>query len=139
MTNETKLDPVEVTVTGGSVEVNTVVYGVVQAALDEAGFTEVTVQSPHGDAAVEPSEMPSLLDLIRTKNPSMFDVPVKVTQHASMDAVGQLPNAGATAAAIATVVYGGVLDEAVADEAAMAWVEEPEPTDVEPLPDDIPY
>ena len=66
-----EIDPIEVSVTGGSIETNTLVFGVVQAALDEAGFTEVTVQSPHGDAAVEPSEMPSLLDLIRTKNPSM--------------------------------------------------------------------
>lgn len=135
-----EIDPVEVSVSGGTIEANTLVYGVVQAALDEAGFTDVTVQSPHGDAAVEPSEMPTLLDLIRTKNPSMFDMPVKVTQHASMDAVGQLPNAGATAAAIATVVYGDVLDESVVEEAGMIYVEE----DVaqgqeEPLPDDIPF
>lgn len=133
------IEPIEVTVSGGSVEANTVIYGVVQAALDVAGFTEVTCQSAHGDATAEPSEVLSLLDLIRIKNPSMFDIPVKVIQHAGMDAVGQLPNAGATAAAIAAVVYGGTLDAAVADEAAMAFVEEPEPSDAEPLPDDLPF
>jgi hypothetical protein len=131
------IDPIEVTVAGGTIEANTLVYGVVQTALDEAGFTDITVKSPHGDAECDAAEMPSLLDLIRTKNPSMFDMPVRVTQHASMDAVGALPNAGATAAAIATVVYGGVLDEAVVEEAAMIYVEEDTPG--EEVPDDIPF
>ncbi len=131
------VDPVEVAITGGTVEANTLVYGVVQAALDEAGFTEIQLSSPHGDVEVDVAGMPSLLDLIRTKNPSMFDMPVKVVQHASVDAVSALNNAGATAAAIATVVYGGTLDEAVVAEAGMVFVEEDGPEEVVEL--DLPF
>jgi hypothetical protein len=133
----TQIEPLEVTVTGGTAETNTLVYGIVQTALDDAGFTDIIATSPHAEAVCESAQMPSLLDLVRLKNPSMFDTPVRVSQHLSADAAAALPNAGAVAAAIAATVYGGVLDESVAAEAAMVFISD-DGTPVEE-PEDIPF
>ena len=130
-------DPLEVTVSGGSAEVNTLVYGVVQNALDEAGFTDVDVSSPHGDASVDIAQMPSLLDIVRAKNPSMFDTPIKVSQVAPADAIANMANGDSLSAAIANTVYSGTLDEAVVNEVAAVYIE----TDDVPaeLEEDAPY
>lgn len=128
-------DPLEVTVSGGSAEVNTLVYGVVQNALDEAGFTDVTAHSVvHADASVDTAQMPTLLDLVRAKNPSMFDTPVKVTQVASADQVANLANGDSIACAIANTVFAGALDQAVVEEVAAVYIE----GDVE-VEEDAPY
>lgn len=130
-------DPLEVTVAGGSAEVNTLVYGVVQNALDEAGFTDIAVNSPHGDVSVDTAQMPSLLDIVRAKNPSMFDTPVKVTQVVPADAVAALANGDSVAAAIANTVYSGVFDQSVVEEAAAVFIETDEiPAELE---EDAPY
>jgi hypothetical protein len=129
-------DPLEVTVAGGSAEVNTLVYGVVQNALDEAGFTDIAVNSPHGDVSVDTASVPTLLDLVRAKNPSMFDTPIRVTQVASADQVANLANGDTVAAAIANTVYSGALDAAVVEEVSVAIVEEDGSSD---LDDDAPY
>jgi len=129
-------DPLEVTVAGGSAEVNTLVYGVVQNALDEAGFTDIAVNSPHGDVSVDTASVPTLLDLVRAKNPSMFDTPIRVTQVAPADQVANMANGDTVAAAIANTVYSGALDAAVVEEVSVAIVEEDGSSD---LDDDAPY
>lgn len=134
----THIDPLEVTISGGTAETNTLVSGVVQTALDEAGFTDITVNSPHGDAGVDEDAMPSLLDIIRVKNPDMFDTPIKINQHVSADAIANLPNVSATAAAIANAVYAGVLDAAVVEEVAAVFIEE-EGVVNDAVQDDIPF
>jgi hypothetical protein len=80
-------DALEVIVQGGPVEVNAVVYGVVQHALSEAGFTEVTVHSPEGDTEAVVGEIPSLLDVLRADRPTIFDTPITVKQNAHADDV----------------------------------------------------
>jgi hypothetical protein len=130
-------DPLEVTVAGGSAEINTLVYGVVQNALDEAGFTDLSVSSVHGDASVDTAQVPTLLDLVRAKNPSMFDTPIKITQVASADQIANLANGDSVAAAIANTVFSGALDEAVVAEAAAVYIESDDvPAELE---EDAPY
>ncbi|SAK59051.1 hypothetical protein AWB81_01785 [Caballeronia arationis] len=80
-------DPLEVIVQGGPVDVNAVVYGVVQHALSEAGFTEVTVHSPEGNVDAVVGEIPSLLDVLRVERPAIFDTPITVKQNAHADDV----------------------------------------------------
>jgi hypothetical protein len=131
-------DPLEVTVAGGSAEVNTLVYGVVQNALDEAGFTDIAVSSPHGDVSVDTAQVPSLLDIIRAKNPSMFDTPIRVCQVAPADAVANMANGDSISAAIANTVYSGALDEAVVEEVAAVYIEGDDSGEEVPG-DDIPF
>jgi hypothetical protein len=121
-------DPLEVIVQGGPVDVNAVVYGVVQHALSEAGFTEVTVHSPEGNKDAIVGEVPSLLDVLRADRPTIFDTPITVKQNAHADDVLQMCD-DPDNLDIGRIVYG-TTDAAVESSA--------EATD-EPVVDEAPF
>jgi hypothetical protein len=82
--------PLEVIVQGGSIEASSMVYGVVQHALSEAGFTEVTASSPQGSKAAHVEKIPTMLDAVRAARPELFETPVCVRQEASAEDVASL-------------------------------------------------
>ncbi|WP_144106753.1 hypothetical protein [Paraburkholderia sp. BCC1886] len=118
--------PLEVLVQGGDVETSALVYGVVQNALTEAGFTDITVESPQGDTEANVSQIPSLLDLVRTERPALFDTPIAVKQIATPEEVVAFAVDHPDTLGIASVVYG--TDPAVVEEIIEANA---------PLPDDV--
>jgi hypothetical protein len=134
----TQKDPLEVIVQGGSIEANTLVYGVVQASLNDAGFTDVTVHSPQGNVEADFSEMPSLLDVVRANRPHLFDTPIKVTQNAHADDVLLLSTEDPGKIGIARIVYGGD-QEAVVVAVEEEVVEEELDDFADRTPEDIPY
>ncbi|MGF6604684.1 hypothetical protein P3T23_009440 [Paraburkholderia sp. GAS448] len=99
-------DPLEVIVQGGSVEANTVVYGVVQGALSDAGFTGVTVSSPQGDRAAHVGMIPTMLDAVRASRPELFATPISVKQHAPLEEVGSLIADNPDQLDLGQIVYG---------------------------------
>jgi hypothetical protein len=105
MMNE-KNDPLEVIVQGGSIEANTVVYGVVQSALSVAGFTELTVSSSQGDAAAHVSKVPPMLDVVRASRPELFATPVTVKQDAPLEEIGSLIADNPDRLDLGHIVYG---------------------------------
>jgi hypothetical protein len=134
----TQKDPLEVIVQGGSIEANTLVYGVVQASLNDAGFTDVTVHSPQGNVEADFSEMPSLLDVVRANRPHLFDTPIKVTQNAHADDVLLLSTEDPGKIGIARIVYGGD-QEAVVVAVEEEVIEEELDDFADRTPEDIPY
>jgi hypothetical protein len=108
----TQKDPLEVIVQGGDVEANTLVFGVVQHALDNAGFTDVSVHSPQGDVPCDVEEVPTLLDVVRANRPHLFDTPIRVEQRALGEDVLAMSTDDPGAIGLAKVVYGGGLEEA---------------------------
>jgi hypothetical protein len=120
----TQKDPLEVIVQGGPIETNTLVFGIVQNALQDAGFTDVSVHSPQGNVECDFTEMPSLLDVVRANRPHLFDTPLRVTQNAHADDVLLLSTDDPGKTGIAKIVYGG-------DQAAVIITEEPEEIEVE--------
>lgn len=138
----TQKDPLEVIVQGGDVEANTLVFGVVQHALDNAGFTDVTVHSPQGNAPCDVEEVPSLLDIVRANRPHLFDTPIRVEQRARAEDVLDMSTTNPGQIGLAKVVYGGGLEEAGVVASVEIEVEEAmerdDFADAE-QPDDIPY
>jgi hypothetical protein len=124
----TQKDPLEVIVQGGSIEANTLVFGVVQASLNDAGFTDVSVHSPQGSVECDFSEIPTLLDVVRANRPHLFDTPITVTQNAHADDVLLLSTEDPGKIGIAKIVYGG-------DQEAIVVVAEAE--EEEPIIDDF--
>jgi hypothetical protein len=111
-------DPLKVIVRGGPIEANAVVYGVVQNALSEAGFTDISVSSPQHDSEAILGEIPSLLDVLRAERPTLFDTPISVEQIAHADEVLTLTVNDPDNLGIARVVYG--TDPAIVEEAVEA-------------------
>ncbi len=109
-----KDDPLEVVVQGGSIEANTVVYGVVQSALSDAGFTEVAVSSPQGVKAAHVGKVPTMLDVVRASRPELFATPISVRQNAPLEEVGSLIADNPDQLDLGHVVYG--IGDAVDDE-----------------------
>jgi len=74
--------PLEVEVRGGDEITNTLVYGVVQTSLRDAGFVKVKAVHPYGDAdsAREP-EMSGLLGVLHVTHPKLFTAPITVKQN----------------------------------------------------------
>ena len=101
-----KDDPLEVIVQGGSIEASTVVYGVVQTALSDAGFTEVTVSSPQGDKAAHAGRIPTMLDVVRASRPELFATPIRVKQNAPLEEVGSLIADNPDHLDLGQIVYG---------------------------------
>lgn len=101
-----KDDPLEVVVQGGSIEANTVVYGVVQSALSDAGFTEVAVSSPQGVKAAHVGKVPTMLDVVRASRPELFATPISVRQNAPLEEVGSLIADNPDQLDLGHVVYG---------------------------------
>jgi hypothetical protein len=99
-------DPLEVIVQGGSIEANTVVYGVVQNALSNAGFTEVTVSSPQGDTAALVNKVPTMLDVVRASRPELFATRVTVKQNVPLEEIGSLIADNPDRLDLGHVVYG---------------------------------
>jgi hypothetical protein len=95
------------------------VFGVVQHALDTAGFTDVTVRSPQGDAECVTGDVPTMLDIVRANRPQLFETPIRVTQNAHADDVMAVSTQDPDNLGIAKTVYGteeAVVVEAVAEE-----------------------
>lgn len=99
-------DPLEVIVQGGSVDANTMVYGVVQGALSDAGFTAVTVSSPQGDRVAHVGRIPTMLDAVRASRPELFATPISVKQHARLEDVGSLIADNPDQLDLGHIVYG---------------------------------
>lgn len=75
------LDPVKVTVTGGSYGANTLVFGVVHDALHKAGFNQLSPRNMAGFSGGQDGQrIPSLLDICRSIHPHLFYTPVEVKQ-----------------------------------------------------------
>lgn len=134
----TQKDPLEVIVQGGNVEANTLVFGVVQHALDNAGFTDVTVHSPQGAAPCDVEEVPTMLDVVRASRPHLFDTAIRVEQRSRAEDV--LSMSTDDQLGIAKVVYGGGLEEAgVVTTEEVELVEERDDFADADQPEDIPY
>ncbi|MBB5409173.1 hypothetical protein HDG34_003114 [Paraburkholderia sp. HC6.4b] len=99
-------DPLEVIVQGGSIDANTVVYGVVQGALSDAGFTGVTVSSPQGERAAHVGRIPTMLDALRVSRPELFATPINVKQQACVEEVGSLIADNPDHLDLGHIVYG---------------------------------
>lgn len=134
----TQKDPLEVIVQGGPIEANTLVFGVVQNALNDAGFTDVSVRSPQGTVDANLSEMPTLLDVVRANRPHLFDTAIRVTQLAHADDVLLLSTEDPGRTGIATVVYGGD-EEAVVLTVVEEVVEELDDFADAPQDEDVTY
>ena len=79
---EESLEPVKVTVAGGSYGANSLVFGVVHDALHKAGFSQVSPRSMSSGFidGQDAKRIPSLLDICRCIHPHLFYTPVDVRQ-----------------------------------------------------------
>lgn len=77
---EESLDPVHVTVTGGSYGASTLIFGVVQDAITKAGFRNVKPRLGNSFSDEDSRRISSLLDVVRSIHPDLFSTPVEVHQ-----------------------------------------------------------
>lgn len=70
-----------VLVTSNNEETRAIIASVVSKSLQEAGFTDVNARVEEGDLPMqEADKVPSMLDLVRSNTPEIFNTPVTITR-----------------------------------------------------------
>lgn len=86
--------PLMVEVSGGTAPANSLVFGLVQTTLREAGFGNLKVNHPFGDGtSADGDEMSSLLGVLHVAHPKLFQERIEVKQHLPERAIGYEHNA----------------------------------------------
>lgn len=70
-----------VLITAQNEETRAVLASVIGKSLQDAGFTNVDAKIEEGDAQLTGADgVPSMLDVVRANNPSLFDTAVTISQ-----------------------------------------------------------